>query len=41
MWDFEDRKYARWALEHLEEELKVKIVDTDKAKAVCYEKYLE
>ena len=38
VWDFEDRIYARWALEHLEEEIKVKIVDTDKAKAVCYEK---
>jgi ribonuclease R len=38
VWDFEDRKYARWALEHLEEEIKVKIVDTDKARAVCYEK---
>ena len=38
VWDFEDRKYARWALEHLEEEIKVKIVDTQKSKAVCYEK---
>ena len=38
VWDFEDRIYARWALQHLEEEIKVKIIDTDKAKAVCYEK---
>ena len=38
VWDFEDRKYARWAAFHLDEEIKVKIVDTDKARAVCYEK---
>ena len=25
-------------MQHLEEEIKVKIIDTDKAKAVCYEK---
>lgn len=38
VWDFEDRIYVRWALEHLDEEIKVKIVDTQKSKAVCYEK---
>lgn len=38
VWDFEERAYARWALEHLDEEIKVKIVDMQKAKAVCYEK---
>lgn len=40
VWDFEDRKYARWAASHLGEELKVKVVDTEKAKAVCYEKII-
>ena len=38
VWDFEDRVYARWAASHVEEEIKVKVVDTQKAKAVCYEK---
>ncbi|MCB9097095.1 MAG: VacB/RNase II family 3'-5' exoribonuclease [Arcobacter sp.] len=38
VWDFEDRVYARWAASHIEEEIKVKVVDTQKAKAVCYEK---
>ena len=38
VWDFEDRKYARWANEHIDEEIKVKIVDVEKARAVCYEK---
>ena len=38
VWDFEDRKYARWALKNIDEELKVKIVDAEKAKAMCYEK---
>ena len=38
VWDFEDRKYARWANEHIDEEIKVKIVDVEKAIAVCYEK---
>lgn len=40
VWDFEDRIYARWASLHLGEELKVKVVDTEKAKAVCYEKII-
>lgn len=38
VWDFEDRVYSRWANSHLGEELKVKVVDTEKARAVCYEK---
>ena len=38
VWDFEDRKYARWAKNNIGAELKVKIVDTDRSKAVCYEK---
>ncbi|MFW2565002.1 RNB domain-containing ribonuclease [Aliarcobacter butzleri] len=40
VWDFEDRKYARWANNHIGEELKVKVVDIEKAKAVCYEKII-
>ncbi|PRM90079.1 ribonuclease R [Aliarcobacter cryaerophilus] len=37
VWDFEDRKYARWAKENIDGEIKVKIVDIERAKAVCYE----
>ena len=37
VWDFEDRKYARWAAAHIGEDIKVKIVDTEKGRAVCYE----
>ncbi|MCT7565909.1 ribonuclease R [Aliarcobacter butzleri] len=40
VWDFEDRKYARWANKHIGEELKVKVVDIEKAKAICYEKII-
>lgn len=40
VWDFEDRKYARWAASHIGEDIKVKVVDTEKAKAVCYEKMI-
>lgn len=40
VWDFEDRKYARWANKHIGEELKVKVVDIEKVKAVCYEKII-
>lgn len=40
VWDFEDRKYARWANKNIGEELKVKVVDIEKAKAVCYEKII-
>ncbi|WP_418180073.1 RNB domain-containing ribonuclease [Aliarcobacter lanthieri] len=38
VWDFEDRKYARWANNNIGIELKVKVVDTQRAKAVCYDK---
>ena len=38
VWDFEDRVYARWAASNIEEEIKVKVVDTQKAKSCCYEK---
>jgi len=38
VWDFEDRKYARWANDNIGVELKVKIVDIQRAKAVCYYK---
>lgn len=40
VWDFEDRKYARWANKNIGEELKVKVVDIEKARAVCYEKII-
>jgi ribonuclease R len=30
VWDFEDRKYARWAAKHIDQELIGKIVDTQK-----------
>ncbi len=30
VWDLEDRKYARWASKHIDQELIAKIVDTDK-----------
>ncbi|RBQ32634.1 ribonuclease R [Arcobacter sp. FW59] len=38
VWDFEDRKYARWAKNNIGTELKVKVVDIQRAKAVCYDK---
>lgn len=37
VWDFEDRKYARWAASNIGEDIKVKVVDTEKGRAVCYE----
>ncbi|HNW65838.1 MAG TPA: RNB domain-containing ribonuclease, partial [Aliarcobacter cryaerophilus] len=37
VWDFEDRKYARWAKDNIGGEVKVKIVDMERAKGVCYE----
>jgi ribonuclease R len=37
VWDFEDRKYARWAADNIDEDIKVKVVDTEKGRAVCYE----
>ena len=40
VWDFEDRKYARWAKENLGAEIKVKIVDIEKSRAVCYDKMI-
>lgn len=36
VWDFEDRKYARWAQLHLNEEFRARIVDQDKAIAKFY-----
>ncbi len=40
VWDFEDRKYARWANNNIGLEIKVKIVDTEKGRAVCYDKMI-
>ncbi|WP_419234240.1 RNB domain-containing ribonuclease [Aliarcobacter cryaerophilus] len=40
VWDFEDRKYARWAYDNIDSEIKVKIVDTERAKAICYDKII-
>ena len=37
VWDFEDRKYARWAKDNIGGEIKVKIADMERAKGVCYE----
>jgi ribonuclease R len=36
VWDFEDRKYARWAQQHLNEEFKARIVDQEKGIAKFY-----
>lgn len=38
VWDFEDRKYSRWAKDNIDKEIKVKIVDIERGKAVCYDK---
>lgn len=38
VWDFEDRKYARWAQRHLNEEFKARVTDTQKGFAKLYEK---
>lgn len=38
VWDFEDRKYARWAQDNIGAQIKVKIIDTERSKAVCYDK---
>ncbi|MGB5793704.1 RNB domain-containing ribonuclease [Poseidonibacter sp.] len=38
VWDFEDRKYARWANDNIGLEIKVKVIDSEKSRAVCYEK---
>lgn len=37
VWDFEDRKYARWANDNIGVMIKVKIVDTERNKAVSYD----
>lgn len=37
VWDFEDRKYARWAKDNIGKNIKVKVIDTQRAKAVCYD----
>ena len=37
VWDFEDRKYARWALKNIDKDIKVKIIDIERSKAVCYD----
>lgn len=36
VWDFEDRKYARWAEKHLNEEFRARIVDQEKGIAKFY-----
>ena len=36
VWDFEDRKYARWAQKHLNEEFKARIIDQEKGMAKFY-----
>jgi ribonuclease R len=36
VWDFEERKYARWAAKHLNEEFKARIVDQEKGIAKFY-----
>lgn len=36
VWDYEDRKFARWALKNIGTELKVKIVDDQRSLAVAY-----
>ena len=37
VWDYEDRKYARWANDNIGKDIKVKIVDTDRNRAVSYD----
>ncbi|QDF30092.1 RNB domain-containing ribonuclease [Halarcobacter anaerophilus] len=36
VWDFEDRKYARWALKNIKKEVKAKIVDSERGVCVTY-----
>jgi ribonuclease R len=36
VWDFEERKYARWAAKHLNEEFKARIVEQEKGIAKLY-----
>jgi len=40
VWDYEDRKYARWAYDNIDEEIKVKVVDTQRLRGSCYEKMI-
>lgn len=40
VWDFEDRKYARWASLNIGKTIKVKVIDTVKAKAICYDEMI-
>lgn len=40
VWDFEDRKYARWAKDNIGKSIKVKVIDTQRAKAVCYDEMI-
>ncbi len=35
-----ERKYARWAKDNIGGEIKVKIVDMERAKGVCYDKII-
>ncbi|MFA7083720.1 MAG: ribonuclease R family protein [Arcobacteraceae bacterium] len=37
VWDFEERKYARWASKHINEEFKARITDAQKGIAKFYE----
>mgnify|MGYP000721660650 CR=1 FL=1 len=36
VWDYEDRKYARWAAKHIGEELKVQVVDPERGIVKTY-----
>jgi ribonuclease R len=36
VWDYEDRKYARWAKNHIGEEFKAQIVDIERGIAKFY-----
>jgi ribonuclease R len=36
VWDFEDRKYARWALKNIKKEVKAKIIDSERGVCVTY-----
>jgi len=38
VWDFEDRKYARWAQRNIGLDIKVKITDIERSRAICYDK---
>lgn len=38
VWDYEDRKYARWAAKNIGEDIKVKITDIERSRAICYDK---